>query len=285
MMKKDSAKTKVRLSTVVIGIFFVIAAIFLMLPFYFMFLSSLKPGTEILRQGLSFKIEPDLMSFSNYTALNTYREGIYWDWYKSSLTVMLLQTAVGLFFASIVGYALAMYNFKGKKVFDLIVLILLMMPFEILVLPMYRSLINFKLTNSYFGVIMPYLVPAYMVFFFRQFASGLPKELIEAGRIDGCTDYGIFFRIMVPIMIPAFGAMSILSAMNSWNNLLWPLIVINQDTKFTLPIGLGTTITPYGNAYDVLMPGAVMAVVPIIIVYLFCQKSFMAGMTAGSVKG
>ncbi|MBQ4264017.1 MAG: carbohydrate ABC transporter permease [Clostridia bacterium] len=278
-------KIKANASTIVIGIFFVIAAIFLMMPFYFMFLSSLKPGTEILRQGLSFRIEPDIMSFTNYNALNTYREGIYWSWYKSSLIVMLLQTVVGLFFASIVGYALAMYNFRGKKVFDIIVLILLMMPFEILLLPMYRALISMKMTNSYFGVIMPYLVPSFMVFFFRQYCSGLPKELIEAGRIDGCTDYGIFFRIMVPIMIPAFGAMSILSAMNSWNNLLWPLIVLNQDTKFTLPIGLGTTITPYGNAYDVLMPGAVMAVVPIIIVYLFCQKSFMAGMTAGSVKG
>ena len=278
-------KLKANASTIVIGIFFVIAAIFLMMPFYFMFLSSLKPGTEILRQGLSFRVEPDIMSFTNYNALNTYREGIYWSWYKSSLIVMLLQTVVGLFFASIVGYALAMYNFHGKKVFDIIVLILLMMPFEILLLPMYRALISMKMTNSYFGVIMPYLVPSFMVFFFRQYCSGLPKELIEAGRIDGCTDYGIFFRIMVPIMIPAFGAMSILSAMNSWNNLLWPLIVLNQDTKFTLPIGLGTTITPYGNAYDVLMPGAVMAVVPIIIVYLFCQKSFMAGMTAGSVKG
>ena len=278
-------KVKSNASTIVIGIFFVIAAIFLMMPFYFMFLSSLKPGTEILRLGLSFKIEPGVMSFSNYNALNTYRDGIYWSWYKSSLTVMLLQTAVGLFFASIVGYALAMYNFRGKKVFDIIVLILLMMPFEILLLPMYRALSSMRMTNSYFGVIMPYLVPSFMVFFFRQYCSGLPKELIEAGRIDGCTDYGIFFRIMVPIMIPAFGAMAILSAMNSWNNLLWPLIVLNQDTKFTLPIGLGTTITPYGNAYDVLMPGAVMAVVPIIIVYLSCQKSFMAGMTAGSVKG
>ena len=278
-------KIKANASTIVIGIFFVIAAIFLMMPFYFMFLSSLKPGTEILRRGLSFKIEPDVMSFSNYNALNTYRDGIYWSWYKSSLTVMLLQTAVGLFFASIVGYALAMYNFRGKKVFDIIVLILLMMPFEILLLPMYRALASMKMTNSYFGVIMPYLVPSFMVFFFRQYCSGLPKELIEAGRIDGCSYYGIFFRIMVPIMNPAFGAKAILSAMNSWNNLLWPLIVLNQDTKFTLPIGLGTTITPYGNAYDVLMPGAVMAVVPIIIVYLFCQKSFMAGMTAGSVKG
>jgi len=282
MMKR---RIKLDPATIVIGIFFVIAAIFLMMPFYFMFLSSLKPGTEILRLGLSFRIEPDVMSFSNYNALNTYRDGIYWSWYKSSLIVMLLQTVVGLFFASIVGYALAMYNFRGKKVFDIIVLILLMMPFEILLLPMYRALSSMRMTNSYFGVIMPYLVPSFMVFFFRQYCSGLPKELIEAGRIDGCTDYGIFFRIMVPIMIPAFGAMSILSAMNSWNNLLWPLIVLNQDTKFTLPIGLGTTITPYGNAYDVLMPGAVMAVVPIIIVYLFCQKSFMAGMTAGSVKG
>lgn len=276
---------KSRLSRIIIGILLVIAAIFLMMPFYFMFLSSLKPGTEIVRLGLSFKFEPGIMSFGNYTALNTYRDGIYWSWYLSSLTIMLLQTGVGLFFASIVGYALAMYRFKGKKVLDIVVLILLMLPFEILILPMYRMLINLKLINSYFGVIMPYLVPAYMVFFFRQFASGLPKELIEAGRIDGCTDYGIFYRIMVPIMIPAFGAMSILSAMNSWNNLLWPLMVLSTDTKFTLPIGLGTTITPYGNAYDVLMPGAVMAVVPIVIVYLFCQRSFMAGMTAGSVKG
>ena len=186
-------KNRIKLdpATIVIGIFFVIAAIFLMMPFYFMFLSSLKPGTEILRLGLSFKIEPDVMSFSNYNALNTYRDGIYWSWYKSSLTVMLLQTGVGLFFASIVGYALAMYNFRGKKVFDIIVLILLMMPFEILLLPMYRALSSMRMTNSYFGVIMPYLVPSFMVFFFRQYCSGLPKELIEAGRIDGCTDYGL----------------------------------------------------------------------------------------------
>ena len=172
-------KVKANAATIVIGILFVIAAIFLMMPFYFMFLSSLKPGTEILRLGLSFKIEPDVMSFSNYNALNTYRDGIYWAWYKSSLTVMLLQTAVGLFFASIVGYALAMYNFRGKKVFDIIVLILLMMPFEILLLPMYRALSTMKMTNSYFGVIMPYLVPSFMVFFFRQYCSGLPKELID----------------------------------------------------------------------------------------------------------
>lgn len=261
------------------------AAVFMMLPFYFMFLSSLKPGTEVLRNGLSLTFDPGVSSFSNYQALSAYRDGIYWMWYRSSVIILVLQTAVGLFFASLAGYALAMYRFKGRRVLDVLVLILLMMPFEILILPMYRMMIRLHMTDTYLGVIVPYLVPAFMVFFFRQYAIDLPRELIEAGRIDGCTDYGIFFRIMVPIMIPAFGAMAILSAMNSWNNLLWPMIVLSDNEKFTIPIGMGTTITPYGNAYDVLMPGAVMAVVPIVVIYLLCQKTFMAGMTAGSVKG
>lgn len=263
----------------------VITTILLMLPFYFMFLSSLKPGEEIMRYGLSFKIDPAISSIKNYAALKTYREGIYFAWYKSSAVIMVLQTVIGLFFSSIVGYGLAMYNFKGKTTITTIVLVLLMIPFEILLLPLYRMLIWTKLTNTYFGVILPYLVPPFMIFFFRQYSAGIPRDLLEAGRIDSCTDYGIFFRIMVPIMIPAYGAMMILSCMNSWNNLLWPLIVLNDDRKFTIPIGMGTTITPYGNAYDVLMPGAVMAVVPIIIIYLFCQKTFIAGLTAGSVKG
>lgn len=265
--------------------FMAIVAVIVLMPFYFMFLSSLKPGTEVLRMGLSFKIDPGVSSFFNYSALTTYRDGIYWQWYKSSAVIMVLQTAVGLFLGSVVGYGLAMYRFRGRGVIFTIVLILMMIPFEILLLPLYQMLIRAKLTDTYMGVILPYLVPPFMVFFFRQYVMGLPHELLEAGRIDGCTDYGIFFRIMVPIMIPAFGAMTILSCMNSWNNLLWPLIVLSSNEKFTIPIGMGTTITPYGNAYDVLMPGAVMAVVPIVVIYLFCQKAFMAGLTAGSVKG
>ena len=263
---------------------FVTAAI-LMVPFYFMFLSSLKSGTEILRNGLSLTFDPGISSFQNYAALNTYRDGIYWHWYKSSAIIMVLQTVIGLVFASIVGYGLAMYRFRGRNAVFTLVLILMMVPFEILLLPLYRMLIRFHLTDTYFGVVMPYLVPPFMIFFFRQYVLGLPRELLEAARIDGCSDYGIFFKVMVPNMIPAYGAMTILSCMNSWNNLLWPLIVLNTNEKFTIPIGMGTTITPYGDAFDVLMPGAVMAVVPIIVIYLFCQKTFIAGLTSGSVKG
>ena len=272
------------LSTLSTGLM-ILTACLVMLPFAFMFLSSLKPGQEMLRKGLSLTIEPGVSSFSNYRALSEYRDGIYWMWYRSSAIIMVLQTAIGLAFGSVVGYGLAMYDFKGRNAIFTVVLVVMMIPFEILLLPLYQMLIRFHLTDSYFGVILPYLVPPFMIFFFRQYVLGMPRELLEAGRIDGCTDYGIFVRIMLPIMIPAFGAMTILSCMNSWNNLLWPLIVLNTNEKFTIPIGMGTTITPYGNAYDVLMPGAVMAVVPIVIIYLFAQKTFIAGLTAGAVKG
>ena len=263
----------------------VLVAIFAMVPFAFMFMSSLKPGTEMMRYGLTLKFDPGISSFQNYTALNTYRDGVYWHWYKSSAIIMVLQTGIGLFFGSLVGYGLAMYSFRGRNLIFTLVLIVMMLPFEILLLPMYQMMIRMKMMNSYFGVVIPYLVPPFMIFFFRQYCLGIPRELLEAGRIDGGTDYGIFWRIMVPILIPAFGAMTILSCMNSWNNLLWPMIILQSEKMHTIPIGMGTTITPYGNAYDVLMPGAVMAVVPIVVIYLCAQKTFIAGLTAGSVKG
>ncbi len=275
-----------RLVPIILGTgLMILTAVFVMMPFYFMFLSSLKPGTEIMRNGLSFKLDLGISSISNYSALLTYRDGIYLHWYKSSLIIMVYQTLIGLFLGSLVGYGLAMYRFRGRGPVFFVVLLLLMIPFEILLLPLYQLMIRIKMLDTYTGVIIPYLVPPFMVFFFHQYVSGLPHELLEAGRIDGCTDYGIFFRIYMPIMVPAYGAMTILSGMNSWNNLLWPLVVLSSNERFTIPIGMGTTITPYGNAYDILMPGAVMAVVPIIIIYLCCQKAFMTGLTAGSIKG
>ena len=281
---KIEGKKRIVLSVLATGLM-ILVAIFAMVPFAFMFMSSLKPGTEMMRYGLTLRFDPGISSFNNYTALNTYRDGVYWHWYKSSAIIMVMQTGIGLFFSSLVGYGLAMYEFKGKNLIFSLVLIVMMLPFELLLLPMYQLMIGMKLMNSYFGAVVPYLVPPFMIFFFRQYCLGIPRELMEAGRIDGCTDYGIFWRIMVPILIPAFGAMTILSCMNSWNNLLWPLIIMQDEKKFTIPIGMGTTITPYGNAYDVLMPGAVMAVVPIVIIYLCAQKTFITGLTAGSVKG
>lgn len=210
--------------SVLATVLMILFAVFAMIPIAFMFMSSLKPGTEMMRYGLTLKFDPGISSFQNYTALNTYRDGVYWHWYKSSAIIMVLQTVIGLAFSSLVGYGLAMYNFKGRNLIFTLVLIVMMLPFEILLLPMYQMMIRAKMMNTYLGVITPYLVPPFMIFFFRQYSLGIPKELMEAGRIDGCSDFGIFRRIMLPIMIPAFGAMTILSCMNSWNNLLWPMI-------------------------------------------------------------
>ena len=201
-MKGHINVRKTTLSVLATGLM-VLWACIAMLPFAFMFLSSLKPGQEMLRKGLSLTYEPGISSLKNYEALNTYRDGIYWQWYKSSAIIMLLQTVIGLFFGSLVGYGLAMYQFKGRNLIFTLVLLVMMIPFEILLLPLYRTLIRVKLTDTYFGVILPYLVPPFMVFFFRQYVQGLPRELLEAGRIDGCTDYGVFFRIMTPIMTTA----------------------------------------------------------------------------------
>jgi arabinosaccharide transport system permease protein len=183
-----------------------------------------------------------------------------------------------------VGYGLAMYRFKGRNLIFVMVLVVMMVPIEILILPLYKLITNLRLIDTYAGVVLPFAVPPTAVFFFRQFSVGLPKELLDSGRIDGCTEFGIYFRIMAPLMKPAFGAMFILQAMFSWNSFVWPLIALRSDQKLTLPIGLASLITPYGNNYDMLMPGAVLSVIPVVIIFLLNQKAFISGLTIGAIK-
>jgi arabinosaccharide transport system permease protein len=123
------------------------------------------------------------------------------------------------------------------------------------------------------------------IFFFRQFVGGISKDFMDAGRMDGCTEFGIFFKIMAPLMKPAFGAMGILLAMQNWNSFIWPLIVLRTNSMFTIPIGLSSLMTPYGNNYDMLIAGAVLAIIPIIILFLLNQKAFISGLATGGVKG
>jgi arabinosaccharide transport system permease protein len=166
----------------------------------------------------------------------------------------------------------------------MLVLAVMMIPVEILILPLFRLIVFLKIINTYAGVILPFVVSPFAAFFFRQYAREIPGDFMDAGRIDGCNDFSIYFRIMVPLMKPAFGAMAILQSMSSWNNFVWPLIALRTDEMFTLPIGLSSLIAPYGDNYDMLFAGAVLAVIPIIIVYLLNQKAFISGLTGG-IKG
>ncbi|MDP3449702.1 MAG: carbohydrate ABC transporter permease, partial [Anaerolineaceae bacterium] len=190
-----------------------------------------------------------------------------------------------LFISSWVGYGFAFYEFKGKTLIFICVLIVMMIPFEILMLPMYREIIALKLNNTYLGIMLPFLAHPIAIFFFRQFLQSIPKEIVDAGRIDGCSEYGIFLRLIMPIMKPAFAAMGIYIGMMSWNNFIWPLLVLTDTKMFTLPIGLTSLMGPYGNNYMLLISGAVMTILPIMVLFFIAQRFFIEGMSTGSVKG
>jgi arabinosaccharide transport system permease protein len=247
-----------------------------------MVLTSFKPSNMVIRNGFNLKFEN--LTLENYKYLFS-GNNEYFRWFGNSLFLTLVQTVSTLFVSAWVGYGFAFYNFKGKNVLFVCVLIVMMIPFEILMLPLYREIVAMKLINSYIGIILPYLANPIAIFFFRQYLQSIPKEIVDAGRIDGCSEYGIFLRLIVPLMKPAFAAMAIFVGMTSWNNYLWPLLVLNDSKKFTLPIGLTSLMGPYGNNYMLLISGAVMSVVPIMILFFSAQKFFIEGMSTGSVKG
>lgn len=294
MNNLEKAKPQIRLNKmnspkslgakITLFLFFLILGVILVIPFYIVFISSFKDGGDLIRYGINLSIEPDKMSLTNFKFLFT-GDHSYFTWFFNSMILTVLQVALTLIISAFVGYGFAAYDFKFKNFLFVCVLFVMMVPFEILMLPLYNQINNMQLVDSYAGIILPGIANASTIFFFRQYLLGIPKEIIDAGRIDGATEYGIFFRLIVPIMKPSFAAMAILNTMSSWNNFLWPLLVLKSDTKFTLPIGLNTLLTPYGNNYDLLIVGSFFSVLPIFILFLCFQKYFIDGMTAGAVKG
>ncbi|MCM3694015.1 carbohydrate ABC transporter permease [Neobacillus niacini] len=279
-----SRQKQKKLGTILLLLFMLIPLIIAVFPLLALTLASLKPSTELMRYGLNIKPQFELWSLDNYTYLFT--EGrVYFHWFKNSIIISLFSTVLALIFSSMVGYSLAMYRFRGQGIVMFLVLLIMMIPFEILMLPLFRMMIWLKAVDTYAGVILPMIIHPLAIFFFRQYSLGLPKELMDSARIDGCTEYGIFLRIMLPLLKPAYGAMGILLALFSWNNFLWPLVVLRTKEMLTLPIGLAGLLTPYGNNYDVLISGSVLTVLPIIIVFIFAQKYFIESLSAGAVKG
>lgn len=279
MSKKKSIAYKILICAL-----FSVIGIVLIIPFYTVFISSFKDGNDLIRHGINLSLNFNEMSLKNFIYLFT-GDHSYFTWFFNSMILTILQVALTLFVSAWVGYGFAAYNFRFKNLLFVCVLFVMMVPFEILMLPLYNQINSMNLVDSYAGIILPSIANASTIFFFRQYLSGIPKSLIDAGRIDGASEYGIFFRIILPIMKPSFAAMAILNTMNSWNNLLWPLLVLKSDTKFTLPIGLNTLLTPYGNNYDLLIVGSFFSILPIFILFLCFQKYFVDGMTAGAVKG
>lgn len=284
-IKKKAVANKKRLALqILVFTLFLILSCIIIIPFYILVISSFKPGNDLIRYGINLKIELDKMSLDNFIFLFT-GDHQYFTWFFNSLFLTAVSVIVTLFVCAAVGYGFSMYDFKFKTFLFICVLFVMMVPFEILMVPMYSQIIDMGLIDTYTGIILPGITSASTIFFFRQYLMGIPRDLINAGRIDGASEYGIFFKIILPVMKPAFAAMAILNTMGAWNNLLWPLLVLKTDTKFTLPIGLNTLLTPYGNNYDLLIVGSFFSVIPVLIIFLCFQKYFVDGMTAGAVKG
>ncbi len=277
-------KRKNRTLKILLITLFLILFILVMLPFYAITLASFKPGEDLIRYGLNLKFDLNVMSFDYFIFLFT-GDHSYFMWFKNSLLLTLTQVSITLFVSASVAYGFAAYDFKGKNLLFICVLLIMMVPFEILLLPLYTLIFDLGMMNTYGAIIIPGVANAATIFFFRQYLRSVPHAIIDSGRVDGATEYGIFFRLILPVMKPSFAAMAILNGMNSWNNFLWPFMVLGDGEKFTLPIGLKILLTPYGNNYDLLIVGSFFAILPIFILFMLFQKYFIDGLTAGSVKG
>ena len=285
--KSQVGGTKTSVLTVLGTGLFVVLCFFIVFPVFAGLLASFRPGQQLMRNGLSIDLDFSTMSLANYQYIFSFNADSmkYMNAFKNSLFLTFVTVVGTLVVCYFVAYGISMYDFKLRNLLFFLVIATMMVPFEILMLPLYQEIIKLNLTDTTWGVILPGLCGASTIFFFRQYMIGLPKDLLEAGRIDGASEYGICVRIMLPIVKPAFASMAILTSMGSWNNLLWPMLVYRSAEKFTLPVYLNGLLTPYGNNYDILIAGSMFSILPVLVVFLCFQSYFIDGMVAGAVKG
>ena len=219
---------------------------------------------------------------SNYR--NLWKTVPYNRYFVNSVFIATASTLLTLFFCSLGGYAFAKYQFRGQKILFGILLASMMVPFQVLLVPLFGLMYDIGWLNSYKAIVIPFSVGAFGVFLMRQFIVTIPSELLDAARIDGCSEFGIYYRVVLPIIKPALGALTIYSFLGSWNGYLWPLIILRDEAKYTLPIGLANLVGIYRQDYGILMAGTLLSLMPIVILFLAMQREFVQGITLGGVK-
>lgn len=203
----------------------------------------------------------------------------------NSIFVATSMVIIQLFFSSLAGFALAKYDFKGRKPIMILMLSTMMLPGQVMMAPLYELLYRMHLVDTYAGLIVPGAVSVFGIFLFRQSILQVPDELLHAARIDGCSEFRIYWDIVMPISRPMIGAFCLISFMGTWNSFLWPQIILHNTDRFTLPIALNQLVGLYQQQYGTLMAGTFLSVLPVIILFMLLQKEFIAGLTAGAVKG
>lgn len=258
----------------------IIVSLIMILPFIWGILSSFKSSEEL------FSIPPTL--FPKELILDNYRQVVTTGFFlrdnMNSLIIAVFTTVGTVLLCSITGYTLAKFKFRGRDQIFLLFLGTMMIPVQVTMIPVFILTTKLGLINTHMGIILPLIANAYGVFLMRQFMMTLPNEMIEAARIDGCHEFKIFAKIAMPLAKPAVGTLTILTFMDSWNQFLWPLILLNSSEMATVQLGLRRFQSEYSAKYNLIMAAAVLAIIPIAIVFVLFQEYIVEGISMGGVK-
>lgn len=274
-------RIKSSLINIPVYIILVFLAIIILMPILWMFLSSIKPKGDIISYPPTFF--PAEFTFENYIRLAKRVKILYFI--KNSIIYAIMSTVPSVFLCSLAGYAFARYRFKGRNVLFILVLATLMIPFQVIMIPLFLIVSNLGMYDTYWGLILPKIAVAISVFLMRSAFTGLPKELEDAGRIDGVSEFGLYWKIMLPQVKATFVTLVVLGVNGAWNDLMWPLLITGDMSMRTLSNGLamfvGTDTSEYGPAFA----GAFISIIPMLILYLFGQKYFVKGTVTSGLKG
>lgn len=277
----DSKKKNSMIGKVIIYALLILIAALMLIPFLWMLSASLKMNKDVF----SFPIQwiPDNPRWKNYVDIWTKIPLL--TFVKNSTKLTIIVTLLQLFTSSFAAYAFAKMNFKGKNLLFLGYIATIAVTWQAYMVPQFMMLRGWGLNNTHLAIICLQAFSAFGVFLMKQFYEGVPTELCEAARIDGLTEYGIWFRVMLPLSKPALSTLTIFTFVSTWNDFLGPLIYLTKNEVKTIQIGLRMFISQYSAEYGLIMAASVIALIPVLIIFLALQKYFVQGVAATGIKG
>ncbi len=271
--------------SIILNIVIAILALISLTPFFWLICATFKRHGDMFTYSFLPWTEPSRWTLSNYVHLFTKEN--FFVWMLNSLFVASLNTVLVVTLSSIGGFALAKYQFRGKKPLMLMMLATMMLPPQVLLPSSYELMYKIGWLDSYAAILVPGAVSVFGIFLFMQAMKAVPDELLQAGRVDGCSELRLWWEVALPIVRPMIGAFTLLSFMSAWNSFLWPQIVLQSAEKYTLPIALTNMIgqPEYTTPYGALMAGTLLSIVPVAILFFILQRDFITGLASGAVKG
>ncbi|MEP6574076.1 MAG: carbohydrate ABC transporter permease [Gemmatimonadota bacterium] len=268
------------LRTLLLGVL-IGGAIIALMPTLWMISASLMPTGEAT--SYPPRLLPSRVTFEHYTTvLTNLKLGRY---FVNSVIVTVTATVGSLVINSMAGYALAKFRFAGRETVMQVLVAGLLIPAQVTMLPLFLLLKNLGFINTYAGAIIPSLASIFGIFMIRQYALSLPDDLLDAARIDGASEFRIYRTVVLPVLAPILATFAIFTFINTWNDFLWPLIVLSDESKYTLPVALANLSGEHVQDFELMMAGSVVTVLPVLAGFLLLQRYYIEGVTAGSVKG